>query len=76
MSLSYNSSSSAVRSYIASAITTSTGTISVTVSIGVAEGASPFGHWTDVLAISDAALYEAKAKGRNRVIAGEANQTS
>lgn len=57
-------------------ITTSTGTISVTVSIGVAEGASPFGHWTDVLAISDAALYEAKAKGRNRVIAGEANQTS
>ena len=57
-------------------ITTSTGTISVTVSIGVAGGASPFGHWTDVLAISDAALYEAKAKGRNRVIAGEANQTS
>ena len=57
-------------------ITSPTGTISVTVSIGVAEGASPFGHWTDVLAISDAALYEAKAKGRNRVIAGEANQTS
>ena len=57
-------------------ITPPSGTLSVTVSIGVAEGASPRGHWTDVLATSDAALYEAKAQGRNRVVAREGSEAS
>ena len=47
------------------------GTTTVTVSIGVAAGAPPNAHWRDVLATSDAALYRAKAAGRNRVIAGD-----
>ena len=57
-------------------ITTPAGTATVTVSIGVAEGKPPQGHWTEVLATSDAALYQAKTDGRNRVVAGEANKLS
>ena len=45
------------------------GSLSVSVSIGVAERTSSHASLSEVLAISDAALYKAKAAGRNRVIA-------
>ena len=45
------------------------GSLSVSVSIGVAERSSNHSSLSEVLAISDAALYKAKAAGRNRVIA-------
>ena len=45
------------------------GALSVSVSIGVAERSSNHSSLSEVLAISDAALYKAKAAGRNRVIA-------
>ncbi|SFN57732.1 diguanylate cyclase (GGDEF) domain-containing protein [Formivibrio citricus] len=45
------------------------GSLSVSVSIGVAERSSKHSSLSEVLAISDAALYKAKATGRNRVIA-------
>ena len=57
-----------LRKQIAAAeIKTSTGVVSITVSIGVAWGA---GQITDesLLAAADTALYQAKAAGRNRVI--------
>jgi diguanylate cyclase (GGDEF)-like protein len=53
------------------AIATPSGLLGVSVSIGVAERPSPESSWADVLAASDAALYKAKAAGRNRVVAGE-----
>jgi diguanylate cyclase (GGDEF)-like protein len=43
------------------------GSLSVSVSIGVAERSSSHSSLDEVLAISDAALYKAKAAGRNRV---------
>ena len=46
------------------------GPLNVSVSIGVAERSSSHVNLSEVLAISDAALYKAKAAGRNRVIAG------
>ena len=46
------------------------GPLNVSVSIGVAERSSSHANLSEVLAISDAALYKAKAAGRNRVIAG------
>lgn len=45
------------------------GALSVSVSIGVAERSSRHGELSEVLAISDVALYKAKADGRNRVVA-------
>jgi len=46
------------------------GALSVSVSIGVAERSSSHSSLSEVLAISDIALYKAKAAGRNRVITG------
>lgn len=43
--------------------------LNVSVSIGVAERSPGQSHWEEVLANSDAALYLAKAAGRNRVVA-------
>ena len=45
------------------------GLLNVSVSIGVAERLSHYADVSDVLAVSDEALYKAKAAGRNRVIA-------
>ena len=45
------------------------GALNVSVSIGVAERSSHHADLSAVLAISDAALYKAKAAGRNRVVA-------
>lgn len=45
------------------------GSLSVSVSIGVAERSANHARLSEVLAISDAALYKAKAAGRNRAIA-------
>ncbi len=45
------------------------GSLSVSVSIGVAERSSNHSSLSEVLAISDAALYRAKTAGRNRVFA-------
>ena len=50
-------------------ITSPRGSLSVSVSIGVAERSSHHANLSEVLAISDAALYKAKAAGRNRVVA-------
>jgi diguanylate cyclase (GGDEF)-like protein len=48
----------------------------VTVSCGIAtshmEGGAPPGNWRDPISRADAALYEAKREGRNRVAAGRA----
>jgi len=53
----------------ATAITTQRGLLKVSVSVGVAERSSNQAHWSEVLAASDAALYRAKAAGRNQVTA-------
>lgn len=45
------------------------GSLNVSVSIGVAQRSSNHSSLSEVLAISDAALYKAKAAGRNRVVA-------
>lgn len=45
------------------------GALNVSVSIGVAERSASHADLSEVLAISDAALYKAKAAGRNRVVA-------
>ncbi len=45
------------------------GSLNVSVSIGVAERSPHHADLSEVLAISDAALYKAKAAGRNRVVA-------
>lgn len=50
-------------------ISSSRGALNVSVSIGVAERSSHHADLSAVLAISDAALYKAKAAGRNRVVA-------
>ena len=51
------------------AISSARGSLSVSVSIGVAERSSNHSSLSEVLAISDAALYKAKSAGRNKVIA-------
>ena len=45
------------------------GWLGVSVSIGVAERSAKHADLTEVLAVADAALYTAKAAGRNRVVA-------
>ena len=50
-------------------ITTPRGLLSVSVSIGVAQRSPAHASLAELLAISDAALYRAKAAGRNRVMA-------
>lgn len=49
------------------------GPLNVSVSIGVAERSPKHSSLSEVLAISDAALYRAKATGRNRVVAGSSD---
>ena len=51
------------------AITSQQGLLNVSVSIGVAQRNSNHSSFSEVLAISDAALYKAKAAGRNKVVA-------
>ncbi|MGE5385199.1 MAG: GGDEF domain-containing protein [Betaproteobacteria bacterium] len=51
------------------AISSPHGALSVSVSIGVAERSSNHSDFPEVLAASDAALYKAKAAGRNRIFA-------
>jgi diguanylate cyclase (GGDEF)-like protein len=51
---------------------TPNGLLNISVSIGVAERTSGQLHWEEILAISDSALYKAKAEGRNRVVMGTA----
>jgi len=48
-------------------ITSASGLLNVSVSIGVAERSLDHATWAEVLAVSDTALYQAKAAGRNRV---------
>ncbi|HSW39803.1 MAG TPA: diguanylate cyclase, partial [Acidobacteriota bacterium] len=47
-------------------ISTSAGAVSITVSIGVAAGGGPHSA-ESLIAVADAAMYEAKRAGRNRV---------
>ena len=51
------------------AVATKRGRLKVSVSVGVTERRAGQAHWSEVLAVSDAALYQAKAAGRNRVVA-------
>lgn len=48
------------------------GWLNVSISIGVAERTAQHGSWKEVMAVSDAALYQAKAAGKNVVIAAVA----
>jgi len=49
-------------------ITSPDGLLNVSISIGVAERTPLHQHWKEVMAVSDAALYKAKAAGKNCVI--------
>ena len=44
--------------------------IRITISIGVAQYAPDYNTFGEMMLVSDRALYEAKANGRNRVILG------
>ena len=54
----------------ASSLALPNGLLSVSVSIGVTERTAAHAQWEEFLAASDAALYQAKAAGRNCVVAG------
>lgn len=54
-------------------IATPSGTTTVSVSIGVAERTSTQTEWAQVFALADAALYQAKAAGRNQVRAPDSS---
>lgn len=58
------------------AIDSPKGKLKVTVSVGVAEYTATSKSFSEVLAISDSALYQAKGDGRNRVVAGDAGSGS
>lgn len=56
--------------FLAAPFTLDTGaTLNVTASFGVAAMAPASGNWLDLVEAADQALYEAKAAGRNRVVA-------
>ena len=52
-------------------ISSQRGALNVTVSIGVAQRTSADADLAQMLSVADAALYRAKAAGRNRVVAGD-----
>lgn len=58
------------------AINAPKGTLRVTVSVGIAEYTGARKSFSEVLAASDAALYQAKDAGRNRVVAGDAESSN
>lgn len=62
------------RSVESATITTPRGPLNVSVSIGVAERLPQHASLADLLAAADAALYKAKAEGRNRVVADASGQ--
>lgn len=61
-------------SVVGTKIPSSHGMLSISVSIGAAERAASQTDLNAVLAVSDSALYRAKATGRNRVVAGHVSE--
>ena len=47
------------------------GALSLSVSLGVAQRNADHSNWSELVAVADAALYQAKAAGKNCVMAGE-----
>jgi diguanylate cyclase (GGDEF)-like protein len=64
----------AVAERIRSQVASGRGGVAVTASIGLAVAPEHGDHSTTVLAAADAALYRAKASGRNRVVVASADR--